>query len=628
MLSSDYLFTLTDEISKMYEELNTSVINDIARRIAKMDYTSESTIFQAERAAETGALYDDIVKKISMQTGKSQEELKRLFKEAGFKNYENNLRKHSMSYKNIQLSERAKNILIAGINKTGGVLHNMTMTTASEAQNDFIHITDLAYNQIVNGVMDYNTAIRYAVKDLANKGLKVIDYKTGYKQRIDSAVRTCVLTGVNQTTGPMTELQRQEVGADGYETTAHSGARPEHALWQGKQFYADKSVKGYEDFTTATGYGTVTGLKGANCRHDFFWVFLGEDEPSYTKSEIRALNNKSVKYNGKEMTIAEAETTMRYIERKTREWKRQANALSAAGLDNSFEKMKAKEWSNKYKDFANKTGIPKRNERLVAYDKYTKNVNNNLQNLKQNSRIIQKTLTVSECKQLMEKQNIYFWEKDLSQIDNKLLSENTQRLNELINKYPKMKQFISSRNVKFNALNLDNSTMACCSTDLNMQNIEISLNKKKYKEYDKLIKTETNEFKIKNSMQSAEKYRSVYSLTHEFGHFIENSFIDEYNKTHIIEFSNMKTRALNAKNIVQSKKIIKQWNMNICDNIAQEIYDIARQNNPKINVNNLLSEYGKTNSFEFFAECFANLECGMPNELGKAMGDFLKRRGV
>ena len=191
-----------------------------------------------------------------------------------------------------------------------------------------------------------------------------------------------------------------------------------------------------------------------------------------------------------------------------------------------------------------------------------------------------------------------------------------------------MKQFISSRNVKFNALNLDNSTMACCSTDLNMQNIEISLNKKKYKEYDKLIKTETNEFKIKNSMQSAEKYRSVYSLTHEFGHFIENSFIDEYNKTHIIEFSNMKTRALNAKNIVQSKKIIKQWNMNICDNIAQEIYDIARQNNPKINVNNLLSEYGKTNSFEFFAECFANLECGMPNELGKAMGDFLKRRGV
>lgn len=390
MLSSDYLFTLTDEISNMYEELNTSIINDIARRIAKMDYASESSIFQAERAIETGALYDDIVKKISIQTGKSQEELKRLFKEAGFRNYENNLRKHSMPYKNIKLSEKAKNILVAGINKTGGVLHNMTMTTANEAQNDFIHITDLAYNQIVNGVMDYNTAIRYAVKDLANKGLKVVDYKTGYKQRIDSAVRTCVLTGVNQTTGPMTELQRQEVGADGYETTAHSGARPEHALWQGKQFYADKPVKGYEDFKTATGYETVTGLKGANCRHDFFWVFLGEDEPSYTKSEIKALNNKSVKYNGKEMTISEAETTMRYIERKTREWKRQANALRAAGLDNAFEKMKAREWAEKYKDFANKTGIPKRNERLVVYDKQNMTNSNNSSIIEEKKEILKK----------------------------------------------------------------------------------------------------------------------------------------------------------------------------------------------------------------------------------------------
>ena len=45
-------------------------------------------------------------------------------------------------------------------------------------------------------------------------------------------------------------------------------------------------------------------------------------------------------------------------------------------------------------------------------------------------------------------------------------------------------------------------------------------------------------------------------------------------------------------------------------------------------INDMLSEYGKTNSFEFFAECFANLECGKPNELGKALGEYLKKRGV
>ena len=372
MLSSDYLFTIADTISEMYEELNTSIINDMARRISKMDYASETTIWQAQRAIESGALYDDIVKRISEQTGKSQEELQKIFKEAGIENLKNNLRMAGMPVNDMKISERTANILISGLNKTGGVLKNLTLTTAIDTQNQFIYATDLAYSQLISGAFDYNTVIRRTIKELASQGICTVDYKTGYRQKIDSAVRNVVLTGVNQTTGPMTEMQRLEVGADGYETTAHGGARPEHQIWQGKQFYADIPVKGYEDFKSATGYGTVTGLKGANCRHDFFWVFLGQDKPSYTTSELKALNNKTVEYNGKKMTVYDAQSKMREMERTVRAWKRQSNALNAAGLDNSFEKQKVKEWTNKYKDFTNKTGLRKQNERLVVYDKNVK----------------------------------------------------------------------------------------------------------------------------------------------------------------------------------------------------------------------------------------------------------------
>lgn len=370
MLSSDYLFTIADSISEMYEELNTSIINDMSRRIAQMNYVSKTTVWQAQRAIESGALYDDIVKKISEQTGKTQEELRKIFKEAGIENLKNNLKIAGMSVNGMNISERTANILLAGINKTGGVLKNLTLTTAIDTQNQFIHATDLAYSQLISGAFDYNTVIRRTIKELASQGIHTVDYKTGYRQKIDSAVRTVVLTGVNQTTGPMTEMQRLEVGADGYETTAHGGARLEHQIWQGKQFYADIPVKGYEDFKTATGYGTVTGLKGANCRHDFFWVFLGKDKPSYTNSELKALNDKTVEYNGKKITVYDAQSKMREIERTVRAWKRQANALEAAGLDNSFEKQKIKEWTNKYKDFTNKTGLKKQNERLVVYNKY------------------------------------------------------------------------------------------------------------------------------------------------------------------------------------------------------------------------------------------------------------------
>ena len=38
----------------------------------------------------------------------------------------------------------------------------------------------------------------------------------------------------------------------------------------------------------------------------------------------------------------------------------------------------------------------------------------------------------------------------------------------------------------------------------------------------------------------------------------------------------------------------------------------------------VISNYGKTNSHEFFAECFANHKGGQQNALGKAIGAYLK----
>lgn len=147
-------------------------------------------------------------------------------------------------------------------------------------------------------------------------------------------------------------------------------------------------------------------------------------------------------------------------------------------------------------------------------------------------------------------------------------------------------------------------------------------------DYNKFLKIEENCIKKFWSMPCVEELQSVYSITHEFGHFIENIFIDEYNKQHFAEFLNMKTRALNAKTISQSKMILKKWQKNVTDAISKEIYEIVLENNPNAKINELLSEYGRKDSFEFFAECFANLECGKPNELGNAMGEYLKKRGL
>ena len=97
-------------------------------------------------------------------------------------------------------------------------------------------------------------------------------------------------------------------------------------------------------------------------------MFLPGDQPNYSKSELQALNNKTVTYKDKEMKVWEAEQRMRTIERNVRSWRRQANALKEAGQDNSFERDKEKKWRTLYNEFSEETGVKKQSQRLIVRD--------------------------------------------------------------------------------------------------------------------------------------------------------------------------------------------------------------------------------------------------------------------
>lgn len=52
--------------------------------------------------------------------------------------------------------------------------------------------------QIQSGAISYNQAIRRGVKELADSGLKTVNYESGHVDSVDIAVRRAVMTGVNQ----------------------------------------------------------------------------------------------------------------------------------------------------------------------------------------------------------------------------------------------------------------------------------------------------------------------------------------------------------------------------------------------------------------------------------------------
>jgi hypothetical protein len=281
MLTADYLDAVPETIVALYREYEQTVINDIARRLAGLDFASPTAAWQMQRLAASGAVYEEALLQLSAVTGRSEAELRRLFKDAGVKTmaFDDAIyRKAGLDPLPLNLSPAMTQVLVAGLQRTQGTMRNLTLTTAIDAQNIFRNAADLAYMQVSSGAFDYNSAIRQAVTDVADQGISVIHFASGRQDHLDVAMRRNVLTGVNQTAGQLQMARAQEMGIDLVQTSAHVGARNKgtgpanHEGWQGKIFrITRKGVKlavddKYPDFVETTGYGTVTGLCGVNCR--------------------------------------------------------------------------------------------------------------------------------------------------------------------------------------------------------------------------------------------------------------------------------------------------------------------------------------------------------------------------
>lgn len=219
-------------------------------------------------------------------------------------------------------------------------------------------------------------------------------------------------------------------------------------------------------------------------------------------------------------------------------------------------------------------------------------------------------------------QNVIYNTKTLSKVNNKLVKTNANQLSNLLKKYPKVEKFVKEKSLMFGAKNID--AIAVTSHSYDMKKLGIDLSSKYYNNYDKYHKTIKDKVKEGWFMPCSNKCIDTYALNHEFGHLIENYLINEYNISNPAEYANFKTKINTATSQVQVRKAYKEYEGKICDKISQEIYDIALKNNKDFKLNDNLSKYGYEKSQEFFAECFANMESGKPNELGKAMKEYLK----
>lgn len=367
MLTPEQLDRYPDNLVELWARTEQSIIADMARRINGFDMFIPSAQWQLAKVKEMGQMEEYILQELAAQSYRSWDDLKALMTEASIKTLEFDdhiYERAGLTPAALKDSPALQGVLLAGLDKTNGLFKNLTNSAAAAGSRQFERTLDLAYMQVTTGAFSHTEAVKNAIKQLSRGGLEAVVYDSGRVEHLDVAVRRAVLTGVNQTAAKLQLARADEMGCDLVEVTAHAGARPSHAVWQGGIYSrSGRSGEQYENFEYATGYGTGPGLCGWNCRHSFFPYFEGISRPAYTKDELEQFNAKNYEYNGVQMTEYEATQKQRYIERQIRRWKREEQGMKAAKLPTDEAKAKLAHWNAVQKDFLEKTGLKRQYDR-------------------------------------------------------------------------------------------------------------------------------------------------------------------------------------------------------------------------------------------------------------------------
>lgn len=200
------------------------------------------------------------------------------------------------------------------------------------------------------------------VTRLANSGLETIDYISGTKTTIDAALRRHIVSQANQARNRLLMQRMDEWEWDLVFVDAHFGARPSHAEWQGKVYSRSGRSTEYPSLVDATGYGTVTGLCGANCYHYMTPYVPGYSQlPDMDYSEQERITGMT-----SDEYYAVTQKQRRY-ERLIRSQKREISYLQEVRADAVKQRIRLGELQDKLRQFTHDNHLRRDYERERAW---------------------------------------------------------------------------------------------------------------------------------------------------------------------------------------------------------------------------------------------------------------------
>jgi hypothetical protein len=243
---TNYFLYASDRLVDLYENFNDFMLEDILRRIVENEKITSTAEYRIWRLQQAGVHMKKIMKYIAKMTGKSEKEVKRIFRKysLGYMRKTSNFTiKTPKNLFELNVSPRMAKLLAYYIKSTNGTLKNLTKTTAIASQIELLNQLDRAYFGVTTGGQSYSEVVKNAVNALVKTGITV-KYPSGHVDTIETAVRRAVVTGLNKCTGDLNLLRAKERGYNHVLVSSHMGARvvnhpPEylsHDKWQGKVY--------------------------------------------------------------------------------------------------------------------------------------------------------------------------------------------------------------------------------------------------------------------------------------------------------------------------------------------------------------------------------------------------------
>lgn len=419
MLTDEQLEYISAAIVPLFQYLEKEVIADIARRIAKTLTYSRTAELQAIAMMKLGYsparirkeamkmlnADPDFRKAVAKNTLEYKREVRKIINDitkaaykaneeivagAGNMSWANDLSVWKEAGKELTDNSYLKELMDAFTAQTNGELKNMTQTTGFKTMSGYESIEnayrrelDKAVIKICSGTFSQDKVVRDVVHDLAQSGLRSIDFASSYSMQLDTAARLAIRTGCHQLAGKIQDENIKQTGENLVYVSKHWGARNKgtghanHEQWQGRVYfikegrdYSEEAKRIGQDYITdlwrATGYSVdgvhesdPTGLYGYNCRHRHYVWFEGASSLPKEQAEP-----KPVTIDGKTYDYYAMTQKMRAMERNIRALKREKEAEEALGNDTRELQVKIKEKTAKYKEFCKMCGVPEETSRL------------------------------------------------------------------------------------------------------------------------------------------------------------------------------------------------------------------------------------------------------------------------